>query len=128
MAWHRSFRSNLRGSAAQKKNAAHPFGCAAARPLLEGMGKLGCAIVDLDYLSPMSQGRERMGPHQVLLGNVNPVLVLRDSSAEGVTKAVAACHRETGPRFIMGAGCEVPRDTPEENLRAMCEYAHSHQP
>ncbi|HEY5909841.1 MAG TPA: uroporphyrinogen decarboxylase family protein [Verrucomicrobiae bacterium] len=102
--------------------------CGNTRPLLEGMGKLGCAIVDLDYLSPMSQGRERMGPDQVLLGNVNPVLVLRDGSAESVTRAVAACHRETGPRFIMGAGCEVPRDTPEENLRAMCEYAHGHRP
>ncbi len=27
-----------------------------------------------------------------------------------------------------GAGCEVPRGTPAENLRAMIEYAHGHTP
>ncbi len=102
--------------------------CGNTRPLLEGMGRLGCAIVDLDYLSPMSEGRRKMGPDQVLLGNVNPVLVLRNGTPKAVTEAVAACHRDTGPRFIAGPGCEVPRDTPEANLRAFCDYAHSHRP
>ncbi len=102
--------------------------CGNTRPLLEGMGKLGCAIVDLDYLSPMADGRRKMGPDQVLLGNVNPVLILRNGTPEMVTNTVAACHRDTGQRFIAGPGCEVPKDTPEENLRAFCEYAHTHRP
>jgi MtaA/CmuA family methyltransferase len=102
--------------------------CGNTRPLLEAIGKLGCAIVDLDYPSPMSQGREKMGPNQVLLGNLNPVIVLRNGTPEGVTESISACHAHTGPRFIVGAGCEVPRDTPEENLRALCEYAHTHKP
>jgi len=102
--------------------------CGNTRPILQGIGKLGCAVVDLDYPSPMSAGRQQMGPEQVLLGNINPVLVLRNGNPEGVTAAVAACHRETGPRFIVGAGCEVPRDTPEANFRALCEYAHTHRP
>jgi len=102
--------------------------CGNTRPLLEGMGKLGCAIVDLDYLAPMGQGRQKMGPDQVLLGNINPVIVLRNGTAEEVAAAVTECHQQTGPRFIVGAGCEVPRDTPEENLRALCSYAHTHRP
>ncbi len=102
--------------------------CGNTRPLLEPMGKLGCAIVDLDYLSPMGQGREKMGPEQVLLGNINPVLILRNGTPPDVIREVDTCHRQTGPRFVVGAGCEVPRDTPEENLRALCEYAHSHKP
>jgi hypothetical protein len=47
---------------------------------------------------------------------------------ELISAAVAECHRQAGPRFIVGAGCEVPRDTPPENLRAMCEYARTHRP
>ena len=31
------------------------------------------------------------------------------------------------PRYIVGAGCEVPRDTPEANVRAMPDYARSHK-
>ncbi len=102
--------------------------CGNTRPLLEGLGKLGCAVVDLDYMAPIAQGRSKMGPDQVLLGNVNPVLVLRNGTQAEVTASIQQCHREAGPRFIVGAGCEVPRDTPEQNLRAFCEYARTTKP
>jgi MtaA/CmuA family methyltransferase len=102
--------------------------CGNTRFALAGMGRLGCEIVDLDYFTPVSEGREKMGRGQVILGNVNPVKVMRDGSPEQVVAAVAECHRQAGPRFIVGAGCEVPRDTPVENLRAMCEYARATRP
>ena len=87
---------------------------------------MNCEIVDLDYLAPLAEGRQAMGPRQVLLGNLNPVLLLLHGSPESVTAAMAECHRQAGPRFIVGAGCEVPRDTPPANLHALCAYAHSH--
>jgi MtaA/CmuA family methyltransferase len=99
--------------------------CGNTRRILKGMGQLGCEIVDLDYPSPVAEGREQMGPNQVILGNLNPVQILRDGTPEMVQKAVAQCHREAGRRYIVGAGCEVPRDTPEANLRALCAYAQT---
>jgi MtaA/CmuA family methyltransferase len=102
--------------------------CGNTRRILSGMGRLGCHIVDLDSLSPLSEARQQMGAPQVLLGNLNPVTVLRNGNPETVTNAVAECHRQAGARYIVGAGCEVPRDTPPENLRALCEYATGHKP
>jgi MtaA/CmuA family methyltransferase len=102
--------------------------CGNTRFCLEGMGKLGCAIVDLDSLSPLGEARQKMGPGQVLLGNLNPVAALCDGTPEAVTRGVAECHRQAGPRYIVGAGCEVPRDTPTENLWALAAYAHRHAP
>jgi MtaA/CmuA family methyltransferase len=102
--------------------------CGNTRRILEGMGKLGCDIVDLDWLAPLSEARQKMGSQAMLLGNLNPVTVLRNGDPAGVTAAVAECHRQAGARFIVGAGCEVPRDTPPENLRALCAYAQTHQP
>jgi MtaA/CmuA family methyltransferase len=102
--------------------------CGNTRRLLEPMGRLGCDIVDLDSLSPLSEARQKMGANQILLGNLNPVAVLRNGPAEQVGPAIAECHRQAGPRFVVGAGCEVPRDTPLENLRALCHYAHSTKP
>lgn len=102
--------------------------CGDTRRLLSGMGKLGCEIVDLDYPAPLAEARRAMGPGQVLLGNVHPVVVLRGGNPADVTAAVAECHHQAGSRYIAGAGCEVPRDTPLENLRALCAYAHSHKP
>ncbi|MGO8928927.1 MAG: uroporphyrinogen decarboxylase family protein [Limisphaerales bacterium] len=102
--------------------------CGNTRRILEGMGKLGCEIVDLDSMAPISEARQKMGPKTILLGNLNPVAVLRNGDPAGVTAAIAECHRQAGAPFIVGAGCEVPRDTPAENLRALCAYAHTHQP
>jgi MtaA/CmuA family methyltransferase len=102
--------------------------CGNTRQFLDALGTLGCEIVDLDYLAPIGEGRQQMGPSQVLLGNVNPVAVLREGTPEAVTRAITDCHHQAGPRFIVGAGCEVPRDTPVDNLRALCAYAHTHPP
>jgi MtaA/CmuA family methyltransferase len=102
--------------------------CGNTRRILEGMGKLGCDIVDLDSMAPISEARQKMGPKTILLGNLNPVAVLRNGDPAGVTAAIAECHKQAGAPFIVGAGCEVPRDTPAENLRALCAYAHTHQP
>lgn len=97
--------------------------CGNTRPLLAAMGRLGADIVDLDYPAPVAEARQAMGPHQVLLGNLDPVRVLCDGTPDVITQAVAACHRAAGSRYIVGAGCEVPRGTPPENLRAMGRYA-----
>jgi MtaA/CmuA family methyltransferase len=102
--------------------------CGHTRDLFEGMGRLGCEIVDLDHMAPLAEARERMGPEQVLLGNVDPVSVLRNGTPDAVCAAIEACHQQAGPRYIVGAGCEVTRDTPPENLRVFCEYARSHRP
>lgn len=102
--------------------------CGRTRKLYDGMGRLGAEIVDLDFLAPVEEARRVMGPDQVLLGNIEPVGVLRNATPEAVAAAVAECHRQAGPRFIVGAGCEVVRDTPHANLRAMMRYAREHKP
>ena len=100
--------------------------CGNTKRILEGMGRIGADIVDLDFPSPIAMGRAAMGPDQVLLGNIDPVKVLRDGTPQSVTEAIAACHREAGPRYIVGAGCEVCRGTPDANVFALGDYARSH--
>ena len=100
--------------------------CGNTRPILGGMGRLGCEIVDLDYPSPMIEGREAMGPDQVLLGNINPVETVLNGSPELIQSQLEQCWKEAGPRYIVGAGCEIPRGTPSENLLAMTDFARQH--
>ena len=99
--------------------------CGNTRFALAAMGRLGCDIVDLDYPAPVAEARQKMGPNQILLGNINPVSVLRDGDPRSVAAAIAECHRQAGAQYIVGAGCEVPRDTPEANVRALAEYARA---
>ncbi|HUU09466.1 MAG TPA: uroporphyrinogen decarboxylase family protein [Phycisphaerae bacterium] len=97
--------------------------CGNTRKILDGMGRLGCEIVDLDFLVPVAEGRQAMGPDQTILGNIDPVHVLREGTPDGIRQALAQCHREAGPRYIVAAGCEVVRDTPKANILAMRDYA-----
>jgi MtaA/CmuA family methyltransferase len=101
--------------------------CGNTRRIVADMGRLGCDIVDLDSLAPLAEARGQMGD-QILLGNVNPVTVMRNGTPETIRQAVAECHQAAGSRFIVGAGCEIPRDTPLDNLRAMGDYARNSTP
>ncbi len=68
-----------------------------------------------------------MGQNQVLLGNIDPVRLLRSGPQNRVHQALAACHQAAAPRYIVGAGCEVPRDTPFAHVMAMTDYARAPQ-
>jgi len=110
----------------------HAFGakvrlhiCGNIRRILPGVGGLGCEMVDIDSMVPLNQARREMGPQQVLAGNLDPVKTLRGGTPETITAAIAECHRQAGERYIVGAGCEVPRDTPEANVRALTVYART---
>lgn len=100
--------------------------CGNTKRIVRGMGETKCDIIDLDFLTPLSAARAAMGPDQVLLGNLDPVRALHDGTPESVYAAVAECHAQAGSRYIVSAGCEVPRGTPPENLRAMARYAAEH--
>lgn len=102
--------------------------CGNTRAILAGMGRLDCEIVDLDYPAPVAEGRKAMGPRQMILGNVEPVGVLRDGSPRTVEAAFRTCHEAAGERYIVGAGCEVCRDTPVRNVETMRDYALRHLP
>jgi len=102
--------------------------CGNTRSIAAGMGRLGCDIVDIDFPVPLDEARAKTGPGQVLLGNLNPVKVLKQETPEGVARAVAACHAQARPRFIVGAGCEIPRGTPAANVLALRDYATAHAP
>jgi MtaA/CmuA family methyltransferase len=100
--------------------------CGNTDHILKEIAELQCEIVDLDYPVSLSQARTEMGPDQILLGNINPLSPLRNGTPEAVTEAVTECHQQAGSRYIVGAGCEVTRDTPPMNLMALRDYARTH--
>ena len=100
--------------------------CGNTKRIVEGMGKTGADIIDLDFLTPIAHARRAMPETQVLLGNIDPVRELRYGTPASVEAALAECHEQAGAAYICGAGCEVPRGTPHANLEAMTRFARSH--
>jgi MtaA/CmuA family methyltransferase len=100
--------------------------CGNTKRILKPRGELGYDIVDVDTQVPLEMARAQM-PEQVILGNVATVEVLQRGSAADVLTAVSKCHQAAGALWVIGAGCEVPRDTPEENMLVLRDYAHTHK-
>ncbi len=79
---------------------------------------------DLDYPVDMALSRVDLGPDQTIAGNIDPVRVLCDTDPATIRCALASCLFAVGKdRYIVGAGCEVPRGTPRENIVAMKSFA-----
>lgn len=91
--------------------------CGRTIQLADAMAKLGCEIVDLDTMVDLRAARAAMGDRQIILGNVHTVDVVRNGTPDDVRRALAQCRADAGPAWIAGAGCEVPRSTPPENVR-----------
>ncbi|MBN1855130.1 MAG: uroporphyrinogen decarboxylase family protein [Pirellulales bacterium] len=102
--------------------------CGNTSRILDGLASLQCDIVDIDHMVPLSQVREAVGPDQVIAGNIDPVGVVRNGTPSSVAKGLATCHQQAGAKYIVAAGCEIPRDTPEANVMAIRDYARGHQP
>jgi MtaA/CmuA family methyltransferase len=98
--------------------------CGKTRRLFRGMAATGAEMIDLDSPAPLDAARAEMGEGQVLAGNVDPVRVMRDGSPDSIAAALAECHRQAGARYIVAAGCEIPRGTPHENLLAMARFRY----
>jgi MtaA/CmuA family methyltransferase len=93
--------------------------CGNTNSLLEEMGRLGSDMIDLDFMVSLTDGRRLMGPDQVLSGNMDPVRILRDASAEAIRAEIRKSCEQIGPRYIIGPGCEIARSTPDENVFAL---------
>jgi len=100
--------------------------CGNTRRILDGMGKLGCEMVDIDYPVAMEQARSQMGKRQTLAGNLDPVRDIRNSTPQAITHALETLQPHAGAQWIVAAGCEIVRDTPHENLHALTTFARTH--
>jgi len=88
---------------------------------LEHIGRLGCTVVDLDSMVDLRKARAAM-PNQVVDGNLDPVRVVLQCNVHDVMEALNQCREQVATRYIAGAGCEIPRGTPPENLKAFSDF------
>jgi uroporphyrinogen-III decarboxylase len=98
--------------------------CGDTSAMVKEMCESGAAIVDLDWQVDLGSARaeaDEVDPMIALCGNFDPVSVLYQGTPEQIKAAVRACRDAGGDNWLCAPGCEVPRYTPEENMRAMTE-------
>jgi MtaA/CmuA family methyltransferase len=103
--------------------------CGNITPLLEMIASVEADLVDLDSMVSVQEAREKLGPGRCLAGNINPVADLLNGTPDSIGRCLDSCfHAAGGTAYAVAAGCEVPRDTPARNLRAMASFARTNRP
>jgi uroporphyrinogen decarboxylase len=92
--------------------------------LLNRMVEIGADILSLDVQVDLREAKEIVGDRVSLSGNVG-TNHLALGTPEEVYQESCECIRKAagGGRFTLSSACEVPPDTPEENIDAMVRAA-----
>jgi MtaA/CmuA family methyltransferase len=94
--------------------------CGDINHLLPMIATLGVDILDCDWMVDMVEARRLAGPKVVLTGNLDPVNRIMKSTPEEIHEAFKVIYAEVGNPYFVNGGCEIPVDTPPENLKALC--------
>ena len=84
-------------------------------------------IVDLDFLEPRwRKAGRRWGRARCCWAIIDPVRGSVTARQKALPRLVERMlPRQPDRAIIVGAGCEVPRGTPDANLRALTDFARS---
>jgi MtaA/CmuA family methyltransferase len=85
------------------------------------IAQLGVDIIDIDWQVDMVEARRVLGPRVTLTGNLDPVRDVMNSTPDRIRAGFRDLYQKVGPPYFVNAGCEIPQDTPVENLEALCE-------
>ncbi len=106
-------------------DAVHEMGAVARLHICGKTGKIvgdmvdsGADIIDLDWMVGWETATAQYGDRIAFCGNFDPVSVMLQGTPDEVAAATVHCMVTGGSRSFSGAGCEIPRSTPHENLRA----------
>ncbi len=96
--------------------------------IIEDMPKTGLDAIELDYKTDIHKIHDLYKDKIVLSGTVDPSGVMANGSLKDVEEKTLEMLKlyEDSPRFIMNAGCALPPDTPEENIRKMVEVTRNY--
>lgn len=97
--------------------------CGDATPMLADMAAAGADVLEIDHQVDLARACPIVGPDLALWGNLDPVGVLAQGSAELVRRvareAAAAAAGAGHRRFVLSSGCTLAVETPFENLDAL---------
>ena len=93
--------------------------------LLESMNSVGNAVIGLDWRTPISEARRRLGVNQVVQGNLDPALVLAGTDIALAGAATVLADNAGHPGHIFNLGHGVQPDTDPEVLAAVVDFVHS---
>ena len=94
--------------------------CGDTTRLARAMSETEVQGLSLDALVNLAEIAKVVSSNTVLMGNIDPVRVMINEKPEGVRRAVRQLLNDMTPypNFILSTGCDLPQETPLENIEA----------
>jgi MtaA/CmuA family methyltransferase len=93
--------------------------CGDSTHLLPLIKDLNADLVNIDTKVDLVKAREVLGRTTAIKGNIDPVDVLLNGDEAKIIKASKDCLGAIPDGFMLSPGCEVPKNTPHKNMKAM---------
>lgn len=100
--------------------------CGRSKEIWTHMVDTGIASLSIDNVEDLREAKELVGNKVLLIGNVNPVDVMKNGTREDVATEAKMCIEKAydNPKgFILSTGCQIPIGAPVENIEALMEAA-----
>ena len=99
--------------------------CGNSSPIIEDMVSTGAAILEIDQKADQQTSKAAAAGKATLLGPIDPSEVMAHGTPELVMEKCNEALENLSPSggFILGPGCALPPNTPDENIDAMVEAA-----
>ena len=98
--------------------------CGNTLPILHPMCDTKADALSIDSAVDLKEAKEIVRKRTTLIGNVDTTLILT-ASKENVQKAAEDCLKKAAQEggFILSTGCDLPLETPEQNLQELVNAA-----
>ncbi len=99
--------------------------CGQTTPLLEAMLETGAHGLSLDAMVSLPEAARRLPSDVVLIGNLDTIEVMNQSTPNQVYRAATDLITAMSPypNFVLSTACDLPAETPLENIHAMMDAA-----
>ncbi len=106
--------------------------CGNTMPLLEKMCVTGVNALSIDSAEAgidLAEAAKRVPEDVIIIGNISPVGTLLNGKPEQVEKEVISLLDSMNefPNFILSTGCDLPQETPIENIDAFMKAGREYK-
>ena len=98
--------------------------CGKTREIWGELHDLNISTFSVDNCEDMEEVKNVLGNKVCLVGNIDPVSVIRNGTVADVYREVKNCIEKAADSpngYIIGTGCDIPSGAPIENIKAVIE-------
>lgn len=92
--------------------------CGNISPILDDIARLRVDVVDIDSMVNFTEADRKLSGISSVNGNLDPVRSVMNGNPQEIRREIDMLIKNTGNTSMICGGCEIPKNTPYENLLA----------